>query len=517
MASTTSPGTRTAGRTDLGRPFRRLWASAAASNAGDGITRTLLPLLVVAHHPDPAAVAGLTAVNMLPWLLFALPAGVLVDRTDRRRIVLASNVVRAAALAAAALLLARDRPLGLLYALAFVLGIAETLADTAAPAMLPRLVEERHLERANGRLSAAQIVLNETAGPPVAGLLAGLTAAVALAAGGALYALAALLLLGLAPLARPDRGPAPDRAPGSATPCAGPLSTPAPSTGPAPEEPAAGGPASEGPAVGGPASEGPAADGRATQRPTAEERPAERPAGEGPVTEGPAARAAAPGARRGVLADIREGVAFVLSHRTLRLTLAASALYGLVFSATFSMLVLLSDRTLGLSGTGYGLLLTAGSLGAVGGSWLAPRAADRLPTVRLARWSLVASGAAYVLLGAAPNPALAAVALAANGVFMMGWNIPVMSLRQRLTPEHLQGRVMSVSRLCAWGTMPIGALLGGLLAEILSVPAVFAVCGAVLAAGALLLLAPLRETPSGPGDAPPRPPSEPHTDLPDKG
>nr|BFD87490.1 hypothetical protein StreXyl84_68910 [Streptomyces sp. Xyl84] len=512
MASTTSPGTRTAGRADLGRPFRWLWASAAASNAGDGITRTLLPLLVVAHHPDPAAVAGLTAVNMLPWLLFALPAGVLVDRTDRRRVVLASNVVRAAALAAAALLLARDRPLGLLYALAFVLGIAETLADTAAPAMLPRLVEERHLERANGRLSAAQIVLNETAGPPVAGLLAGLTAAAALAAGGALYALAALLLLGLAPLVRPGRGPAPDRAGGTATPSAGPPSAQPPSTGPAPEGPAAG---------------EPAAEGRATRRPNAEGRPAEEPAGDGPVTEGqtgqgpatagPAAHATAPGARRGVLADIREGVAFVLRHRTLRLTLAASALYGLVFSATFSMLVLLSDRTLGLSGTGYGLLLTAGSLGAVAGSWLAPRAADRLPTVRLARWSLVASGAAYALLGAAPNPALAAVALAANGVFMMGWNIPVMSLRQRLTPEHLQGRVMSVSRLCAWGTMPIGALLGGLLAEILSVPAVFVVCGAVLAAGALLLLAPLRETPAGPGNAPPRPPSEPHTDLPDKG
>ncbi|WP_159061308.1 MFS transporter, partial [Streptomyces europaeiscabiei] len=166
-----------AGRTGLGRPFRWLLASAAASNAGDGITRTLLPLLVVAHHPDPAAVAGLTAVNMLPWLLFALPAGVLVDRADRRRIVLGSNAVRAAALAGAAFVLAQDRPLGLLYALAFVLGIAETLADTAAPAMLPRLVDERHLERANGRLSATQIVLNETAGPPVAGHLAGLAAA----------------------------------------------------------------------------------------------------------------------------------------------------------------------------------------------------------------------------------------------------------------------------------------------------------------------------------------------------
>ncbi|MFE0186874.1 MFS transporter [Streptomyces sp. NPDC058989] len=450
MTSTARSGTRPARRADLGRPFRWLWASTAASNAGDGVTRTLLPLLVVAHHPDPAAVAGLTAVNMLPWLLFALPAGVLVDRVDRRRIVLGSNLVRAAALLGAALVLADDRPLALLYALAFLLGIAETLADTAAPAMLPRLVDERHLERANGRLMAAQIVLNETAGPPVAGLLVGLTAAAALATGGVLYALAALLLCGLAPLVRPRREAAP----------------------------------------GGPAG--------------------------------------------GVLRDIRKGLGFVLADRTLRLTLAASALYGLVFSATFSMLVLLSDRTLGLSETGYGLLLAAGSLGAVAGSWLAPRAAARLPTVRLARWSLVASGAAYTALGLVRHPVLAALALAANGVFMMGWNIPVMSLRQRLTPEDLQGRVMSVSRLCAWGTMPVGATLGGLLAEALSVPAVFVVCGAVLAAGALLLLAPLREDhsapagrpapagPPAPGAPPPssdRPPSDPppHHDPLDEG
>ncbi|WP_416482797.1 MFS transporter [Streptomyces sp. CL12] len=433
MTSTTRPASAPGRRTDLGRPFHWLWASTAASNAGDGITRTLLPLLVVAHHPDPAAVAGLTTVNMLPWLLFALPAGVLADRVDRRRIVLGSNLVRGAALLGAALVLATDRPLPLLYALAFLLGVAETLADTAAPAMLPRLVEARHLERANGRLSAAQIVLNEMVGPPVAGLLAGLTAAAALATGGTLYAVAALLLLGLAPLAR-------------ATPDTGSGSAPEPAS------------------------------------PT--------------------------GARGGVLRDIRQGLRFVLGHRTLRRTLAASALYGLVFSATFSMLVLLSDRTLRLSETGYGLLLAAGSVGAVAGSWLAPRAAERLPTVRVARWSLAGSGAAYVTLGLVRHPALAALALAANGVFMMGWNIPVLSLRQRLTPEDLQGRVMSVSRLCSWGSMPVGATLGGLLATTLTVPSVFVVCGGVLAVGALLLLAPLRDEPPAP--TAPLPSGQPH-------
>ncbi|MGW7056461.1 MFS transporter [Streptomyces sp. NPDC054887] len=406
MASA-SPTTSTA-RPGLGRPFRWLWASTAASNAGDGVTRTLLPLLVVAGHPDPAAVAGLTAVNMLPWLLFALPAGVLVDRLDRRRIVLWSNLARGAVLLGATAALAGDRPLAVLYALAFVLGIAETLVDTAAPAMLPRIVGARDLERANGRLSAAQIVCNEMAGPPVAGLLVGVAATAALATGGVLYAVAAVLLLGLVPL---RREPA-ERAPG------------------APPEP--------------------------------------------------------------VLAGIRAGLRFVAGHRTLRRTLAASALYGLVFSATFSMLVLLSHGTLGLDATGYGLLLTAGSVGAVGGSWLAPKLAGRLPAVRLACWCLVASGLSYAALGLARTPVQAAVALLCNGVFMMGWNIPVMSLRQRLTPEEFQGRVMSVSRLCAWGAMPVGATLGGLLAEALSVPTVFVICGCALAAGALLLLAPLR-------------------------
>ncbi|MEE1927141.1 MFS transporter [Streptomyces sp. TRM 70351] len=433
------PGTR---RPGLGRPFRWLWASTAASNAGDGVTRALLPLLVVGSHPEPAAVAGLTAVNMLPWLLFALPAGVLADRVDRRRIVLYSNVLRGAVLLGAVALLAGDRPLPLLYALAFVLGIAETLVDTAAPAMLPRIVRARDLERANGRLSAAQIVLGEMAAPPVAGLLVGVAATVALATGGTLYALAAVLLVGLAAAPRPTNAP-------------------------------------------------------------------------------PGAARAAPGAaaaREPVLRGIAEGVRFVLAHRTLRLTLAASTLYGLAFSATFSMLVLLSHGTLGLGATGYGLLLAAGSVGAVAGTWLAPRLAERLPAVPLARWCLFASGLAYVGLGLARTPVQAAAALLCNGVFMMGWNIPVMSLRQRLTPEGFQGRVMSVSRLCAWGAMPVGAALGGLLAGALSVPTVFVLSGGVLAAGALLLLAPLRGDGAGapPGTGAPADVRR-NTDLLDKG
>ncbi|MFC5721693.1 MFS transporter [Streptomyces gamaensis] len=391
----------------LGRRFRRLWTSSVASNAGDGVTRTLLPLLVVAGHPQPLVVAGLTAVNMLPWLLFALPAGVLADRYERRRLLLYSNVVRAAALSAAVAVFAAGTSLPVLYALAFVLGVAETVAETVAPAMLPEIVSEEHLELANGRLFAPQVILNEMAGPPLAGLLVGVGATLALATGGALYAAAAVLLLGLA-TARGARG-------------------------------------------------------------------ARRPA------------------HASMWQDLRAGVAFVLTRAVLTRTLAASALYGLVYSATFSMLVLLAYRSLGLRATGYGLLLTVGSLGSITGTWLAPRLARRLPTLVQAQWSLVLSGAAYVGLGLARDVVSAGAAIFCNGVFMMSWNIPVLSLRQRFAPPELQGRVMSVSRLCSWGTMPIGAALGGLLARTTSVTTVFVSLGGVLAAGAVALLAPLRE------------------------
>ncbi|MFJ8312108.1 MULTISPECIES: MFS transporter [unclassified Streptomyces] len=405
MTTADPPATRGAPR--LGRPFRWLWSSSVASNAGDGITRTLLPLLVVAGHPQPLVVAGLTAVNMLPWLLFALPAGVLVDRHDRRRLLLLSNVVRTVALLGAIAAFAAGGSVPLLYTLAFVLGMAETLAETAGPAMLPAIVAPEQLERANGQLLAPQVILNEMAGPPLAGLLVGVGATLALATGGALYAVAAVLLTGLAGAV------------------------------PAPR---------------------------------------------------PSARAGS-----SMWREIRAGVGFVLGRAALARTLAASALYGLVYSATFSMLVLLAYGPLRLHAVGYGLLLTVGSIGSVFGTWLAGRLAEQVPTIPLAMASLVLSGSAYIAMGLAGNVVAVGAALLCNGVFMMSWNIPVLSLRQRFAPAELQGRVMSVSRLCSWGTMPVGAALGGLLARFSSVATVFVTFGAALIVGALVLLAPLRK------------------------
>src|SRR5215218_9753815 len=83
----------------LGLPFWQLWSAATLSNLADGLVKIALPLVAATLTDSPALVAGVTLAVTLPWLLFALPAGALADRVDRRAAMLTANVIRAAAVA----------------------------------------------------------------------------------------------------------------------------------------------------------------------------------------------------------------------------------------------------------------------------------------------------------------------------------------------------------------------------------------------------------------------------------
>jgi MFS family permease len=179
--------------------FARLWAAVGVSNLGDGVASAALPLLAAALTRDPALVAGLAVAQQLPWLLVALPAGVIVDRSDRRGLMWRTDALRGLALAAFGLLVALDQgSLALLYGLAFTLGVAETLFDTAYRSLLPSLVAGEELERANARLYGAEILANRFAGPPLGGLLfaAAASAPFLLDAGSFLFAAVAVFAIG---------------------------------------------------------------------------------------------------------------------------------------------------------------------------------------------------------------------------------------------------------------------------------------------------------------------------------
>jgi MFS family permease len=179
-------------------PFSRYWLSGFLSDFGNGIRLAAFPLLAARLTRAPIAVAAVTAVQGLPWLLLGTGAGVIVDRVDRRRLMVIVDTGRAAVIAALAVaVLAHSAGLVLIYAAAFVTGAGAALRGTAAVTCVPRLVDPADLDRANGRVVAGQIVGNELAGPAAGGWLFGMTAVLPFAVNAGTLGIAVLLLLSL--------------------------------------------------------------------------------------------------------------------------------------------------------------------------------------------------------------------------------------------------------------------------------------------------------------------------------
>jgi MFS family permease len=151
-------------RAPLGRDFQRFWLAAAASNLGDGIRLGALPLLALRLTSDPVLIGAATALTLAPWILAPF-VGVLVDRADRRHLMVAGQLGRGALVGLLLALLATDAlTIWALLAIAFGLGCGEVLVDTCSQAAIPQLVAGDQLDRANGRLEGAVQLLNEVIG-----------------------------------------------------------------------------------------------------------------------------------------------------------------------------------------------------------------------------------------------------------------------------------------------------------------------------------------------------------------
>lgn len=191
------------------------------------------------------------------------------------------------------------------------------------------------------------------------------------------------------------------------------------------------------------------------------------------------AAGAAPGTLR---ADVGEGLRFLWRRPVLRTLAVMVGVSNLAESAMLSVFVLWAvgpDSVLRLSEPGYGALATSVAVGAVVGSLAAERVAALLGrTLSLALCVLVAAASHAVPVLTAQVLVVAAV-WAVAGAGLAVWNVVTVSLRQRLTPDHLLGRLTSAYRLLAWGTMPVGALVGGLVGEHVGLAQVFVVATAL--------------------------------------
>lgn len=184
----------------MGREFAKLWFASAASGVGDGIALTAAPLLALSLTRDPRLIAGVTTALTLPYLLFSLPAGVLIDRVDRRRAMARVDAFRAILLGGFTVLtVAHLVDLAALYACFFLIGTCETFFRNSSQTLVPQVVGREALALANGRMMGAEIVMNEFLGPMTGGLLFSLAAAVPFGIDAASFAVSSTLLTRLRP------------------------------------------------------------------------------------------------------------------------------------------------------------------------------------------------------------------------------------------------------------------------------------------------------------------------------
>jgi len=383
-------------REPLGSSYRKLFTASTISNLGDGIGQIAYPWLASAVTRNPLLVSLVIVFQRLPWLVFSLPAGVITDRYERRALMVWSNVARAVlTVGVAAMVLNQQGALPgpdelddaglavptnvLLYivvlAATLLLGTAEVLYDNTAQTIMPSLVEESQLEKANGRLWSTEQVANTVAGPAAGAALLAFAFAAPFFVDALTFGLSALLIFLL-----------PRPAAVSAT----------------------------------------------------------------PKSEATSWKA-----------ELAEGFQWLWRHELLRpLAICLGLLNGLSILGG-ATLVLLAQEVLGTSPTEFAILSTGGAAGGIAGGWTASWISNKLGPGPSLWTTLVASGVTSIIIGLSSWWPVVWLMFGISMFFAVLWNVITVSLRQSIIPDHLLGRVNSVYRFFAWGSIPIGALIGG--------------------------------------------------------
>ena len=396
------------------RAFVRLWTGQSVSAFGSYISVVAVPLLAIGSlHARAADMGVLGAASRLPFLLYVF-AGVFVDRTRRRQVMIGADLIRAALLLLIPVaVLTGVLSLWLLAAAWFAVQALEVWFETASMSYLPSLVERGQLLDANtgleGSLAAAQ-----TAGPGLGGLLVqAVSAPVALVADAVSFLASAFMVWRI----------------GGGEPA------PAPAAGPG---------------------------------------------------------------VRGVLTDVAEGFQFIGSQRALLPLAIAIAVMNVVWAAEVALYVLFLVRDLGLPASLLGLTLAGAGPGALVGTALAGPVQRRVGLSAAIVGGLTTFAVSALLIPAAPAvPAVAVPMLTASG-FLMALDgqvcaVNVITARQVLTPDRLQGRVNASFHFLILGLSPAGSVAGGLLGQAIGVrPALLVAVAGMFVAPLLVLASPVR-------------------------
>ncbi|MBF8188296.1 MFS transporter [Nonomuraea sp. K274] len=362
--------------------FLRFLSSHVANELGANISRVALPLVaVLVLHAGPAEVGALSALQTAAFLLIGLPAGVWVDRMRRRRVMMASDLIRFLLLGSVPLAAELGvLSIEMLFVVALLAGAAQVFNDVADQSYLPSLVSTGQLGDGNAKL---EVVRSGAflAGPGLGGALVQLLGASRTLFGTALGALASVLVL--SSIKSPDKPPV--------------------------------------------------------------------------TTE-----------QTSLMRGIREGLAYVWHDRLMSRFVMSTGASNLCVSAVLALSVLFLSEEVRLAPGVIGVLLMSGGIGGLIGGLTGGWLSRRYGTARMT-WLAVTVGAPFGLLLPMTEADWRVVCFAITSI-MLSWsaaltNVGQVTYRQTVTPEHMLGRVNASVRFMVWGMMPLGALLGGLIAQ----------------------------------------------------
>jgi MFS family permease len=506
----------------LGAPFWRLWCATGISGSGDGLVTVAIPLLTVALTRNPLIIAGATAANRAAAAIAALPAGLIADRVDRRRLMVGCNLVAGAALMSLVVAMSLgSADLVMAYVVAIILAPCDVTFTLAMQASVPVLTPyPDQLGAANGRLMAVEGAGQQFIGPGSGGYLFALARRLPFLADGISFFISAFLVSTSLPRARRQGLHARRSGPYVADlrdPAVGPYvadlrdppagayvadlrdghSGPAdagshPDADPYPAAPAPSG-ASTYQAVPGPSSADP--------NPTA------------PAPSGAGASARLPGSaddfelgtaagrddlvkargqhRSGWVSAFLEGLRVFRREPSLKMLAATVSAVAFSQFMVIGVLVVYGTRTLHLSSTRYGLFLAVASLVGVLGAFSAGALQRRFGGGRLIVWGAAAAALSYIGLSFTRSAVLAVFVLGLQDFGVAVANVASVTARQRLVPRSLLGRVSSVHRLAVLGAAPFGAVVGGFVASVSNAPDAMLAAGVILGLALAILSAPL--------------------------
>lgn len=367
----------------MGPAFNRMWASSIVSNLSDGILIAAAPLLAISLTDSTVLISAIGAMVMLPWLLFAIPIGVLVDRIDRRFILAGANATRSAVVGLLALLIATEHvSIYWLLLSAFVIGVCEVAADTTAQSLIPQILEEKNFEKGNSRLQISETVIQGFVGAPLSGFIYAIAISLPFFINSLGFAISALLALSI------------------------PI--------------------------------------KYLQDVRSDNAPKEK---------------------KNFIGDMKFGIRYLYNEKVLRRLVVTTASIGVCYSMGTATMVLFIIEELELPKQFFGVILTIQGLGAIAGAFVAPRFSEKLGRSYVMTFGIVSSSVVLLLQGFSNNIYIF-VALATFGGFAISqWNILLMATYQTVIPNELYGRIHGTRRTLVWGMMPIGSLLGGVLAH----------------------------------------------------